>query len=52
MHKLKPYFARVWELHSKIQAEPTVKSYLSSARRMKFNKMGIFRRYAELDDAV
>jgi glutathione S-transferase len=37
------------ELHDRVAARPGIKAYLSSDRRIPFNKDGIFRHYKELD---
>jgi glutathione S-transferase len=39
----------VIELHHAVAERPRLKAYLGSERRIAFNEMGIFRRYAELD---
>jgi glutathione S-transferase len=39
----------VWALHSRVAARPRVAAYLASARRIPFNRHGIFRHYPELD---
>ena len=36
-------------LHDRVVERPNIANYLSSARRIPFNKYGIFRHYAELD---
>lgn len=40
---------RVVAVHDRVAKRPNIKAYLSSARRLPFNEMGIFRHYAELD---
>ncbi len=40
---------RLADLHDRVAARPNVAAYLASPRRIAFNQMGIFRRYAELD---
>ncbi|HEX8956014.1 MAG TPA: glutathione S-transferase, partial [Burkholderiaceae bacterium] len=37
------------DLHDRIAKRPRIKRYLASARRLPFNKQGIFRHYKELD---
>lgn len=37
------------DLHGRIRQRPRIKRYLVSARRLAFNKQGIFRHYKELD---
>jgi len=40
---------RLADLHGRVAARPNIAAYLASPRRIAFNQMGIFRRYAELD---
>jgi glutathione S-transferase len=40
---------RVRALHDRVAVRPRIAAYLGSDRRIAFNEMGIFRRYAELD---
>jgi glutathione S-transferase len=40
---------RLRELHTRVANRPNIKAYLSSERRIAFNKDGIFRHYKELD---
>ena len=40
---------RAVEVHDRVIARPNIERYLNSKRRLAFNEMGIFRRYAELD---
>jgi glutathione S-transferase len=40
---------RVVEVRDRVAARPRIAAYLQSERRIPFNEMGIFRRYAELD---
>jgi glutathione S-transferase len=47
--RLEKKVPRIIELHDAVAARPRIKSYLGSERRIAFNEMGIFRRYAELD---
>ena len=42
-------FPRVIDLYDRVQNRPRVSAYLQSARRIPFNKHGIFRHYLELD---
>ena len=37
------------DLHDRVARRPRIKRYLASARRLPFNKQGIFRQYKELD---
>jgi glutathione S-transferase len=50
MARLEKKHRRVLELHDRVAARPRIAAYLKSERRIPFNEMGIFRRYAELDD--
>jgi glutathione S-transferase len=49
MARLEKKVPRVIELHAAVAVRPRLKAYLASERRIAFNEMGIFRRYAELD---
>jgi glutathione S-transferase len=40
------------ELHDRVAARPRIAAYLASPRRIRFNRMGIFRHYPELDLTV
>jgi glutathione S-transferase len=40
---------RLADLHARVAARPNIAAYLASPRRIAFNEMGIFRRYAELE---
>jgi glutathione S-transferase len=40
---------KVVELHDRVAARPSIKAYLKSERRIRFNEDGIFRRYTALD---
>ena len=42
---------RLFALHARIQERPRIAAYLASERRIPFNDQGIFRHYAELDNA-
>jgi glutathione S-transferase len=42
---------RLFALHARIQERPRIATYLASGRRIPFNDQGIFRHYAELDNA-
>jgi glutathione S-transferase len=42
---------RLFALHARIQERPRIATYLASGRRIPFNEQGIFRHYAELDNA-
>lgn len=50
MGRLEPDYPNVTALRDKIAARPGIAAYLASERRIPFNKDGIFRHYAELDD--
>ena len=49
MARLERDCPKVITLHDRVAAEPNIKAYLASPRRIPFNQMGIFRRYPELD---
>ena len=49
MKKLEPDFPRLAALHRAVAARPRLRKYLSSKRRIPFNRQGIFRHYPELD---
>jgi len=51
MAKHEPEHSRMIALHDRIKARPRIAAYLSSARRLAFNEQGIFRHYAELEEA-
>lgn len=40
---------RLMALHERVSLRPRIAAYLQSARRLPFNKQGIFRHYKELD---
>ena len=42
---------RLVKMHDKVAHRPRLAAYLASPRRIPFNQQGIFRRYAELDQA-
>lgn len=42
---------RLMRLHERVARRPRLAAYLASPRRIPFNQQGIFRRYAELDQA-
>ena len=50
MKKSEPDYLRVVDLHDRVAVRPRIARYLASARRIPFNKQGIFRHYKELDD--
>jgi glutathione S-transferase len=50
MARLEKKHRRLVELHDRVAARPRIAAYLKSERRIPFNEMGIFRRYAELDE--
>jgi len=41
---------KILAIRDRVSARPRIASYLASERRIPFNKMGIFRHYAELDE--
>ena len=49
MRRLEKKYRRVVALHDRVAARPRLARYLSSERRIAFNRMGIFRHYPELD---
>ncbi len=49
MERLEREVPRLVTLHDAVAAEPKLKGYLESPRRIPFNEQGIFRRYPELD---
>ena len=49
MKRLERKHEHLVRLHDKVAARPRIASYLESERRIAFNKMGIFRGYAELE---
>jgi len=42
-------YPRLIDLHDRVAKRPRIARYLASARRLPFNKQGIFRHYKELD---
>jgi glutathione S-transferase len=52
MARLEPHHQRVTSLHDRVAARPRIAAYLASARRIAFNRHGIFRHYPELDDTA
>jgi glutathione S-transferase len=50
MTKLEPQYSRLIVLHDRIITRPRIAAYLSSSRRLPFNRQGIFRHYPELED--
>jgi glutathione S-transferase len=51
MAALKPKFGAVLALAERVERRPNIDRYLSSPRRIAFNREGIFRHYPELDAA-
>jgi glutathione S-transferase len=47
--QLEKRYARIVGLHERVAARSRLAAYLASARRIPFNRMGIFRHYPELD---
>jgi glutathione S-transferase len=39
----------LFKLYSSVKEERGIKEYLRSGRRLKFNELGVFRHYPELD---
>ncbi len=50
MAKRERGYSRLVALHDRVSARPRLAAYLSSPRRLPFNREGIFRHYPELDD--
>jgi len=49
MKSLDGSYPLVIDLHDRVARRPRIKRYLASARRISFNKQGIFRHYKELE---
>ena len=49
MKKAEGDYPRLIDLHDRVAKRPKIARYLASARRLPFNKQGIFRHYKELD---
>jgi glutathione S-transferase len=49
MAQLEEKIPLVVALHDRVAARPRIARYLKSKRRQRFNTMGIFRHYPELD---
>jgi glutathione S-transferase len=49
MKKVQGDYPRLIDLHDRVAQRPKIARYLASARRLPFNKQGIFRHYKELD---
>ena len=49
MARLEPKYPRLVALHDKVSVRPRIAAYLSSPRRIAFNRHGVFRHYPELD---
>jgi glutathione S-transferase len=49
MRDIESGYPRLIALHERVAQRPRIAAYLASARRIPFNKQGIFRHYAELD---
>jgi glutathione S-transferase len=49
MKKAEANYPRLIDLHDRVAKRPRIARYLASARRLPFNKQGIFRHYKELD---
>jgi glutathione S-transferase len=50
MQRLENRHRRLVKLHDRVARRPRLSAYLASARRIRFNQHGIFRRYPELDE--
>jgi glutathione S-transferase len=51
MNKVGPKHRRLMRIHERVARRPRLAAYLASPRRVPFNQQGIFRHYAELDQA-
>jgi glutathione S-transferase len=51
MKKVEPRHRKVMRIHERVARRPRLAAYLASPRRIPFNQQGIFRHYAELDQA-
>jgi glutathione S-transferase len=49
MARIEPETPRLISLRDRVAARPRIAAYLRSKRRQRFNQMGIFRHYPELD---
>jgi glutathione S-transferase len=49
MKKLQPRYRNVMAIRDRVAKRPRISRYLSSGRRIAFNRHGIFRHYPELD---
>ncbi len=49
MKNSEPDYPHLIDLHNRIARRPRIAKYVASARRIPFNKQGIFRHYKELD---
>ncbi|HEY5898634.1 MAG TPA: glutathione S-transferase [Burkholderiales bacterium] len=49
MRRLEPKYPNLLRVHDKVARRPRLAAYLSSERRIAFNRQGIFRHYPELD---
>jgi glutathione S-transferase len=49
MKKMRRKIPRLLALHERVMKRPGIAAYLSSERRIAFNRQGIFRQYPELD---
>ena len=50
MARMEPDYPRVLALHDGVSVRPRTATYLSSERRVPFNRQGLFRYYSELDE--
>lgn len=49
MQQVAARYPRLKALHDRVTAQPRIRAYLNSPRRIPFSEEGIFRHYAELD---
>jgi|SRR5215469_5475235 len=50
MSRARSRYPRLHALHDRVSARPRIAAYLNSRRRIRFNELGIFRHYPELDE--
>lgn len=50
MARMEPDYPRLVALHDRVSVRPRTAAYLSSERRVPFNRQGMFRYYSELDE--
>jgi len=50
MAKAETTYPRLLAVYERIKSRPRIADYLSSERRLPFNRQGIFRYYPQLDE--